>query len=94
MCVLLGVGPLIVQKMHKKCKQKKVMKILKIQKNTQKIYQKNWKISKTAFFQKKNAILLVLPVEENNLWPELSSSARFRILGGYPEPDGAGNPCV
>ena len=35
-------------------------------------------------------ILLVLPIEEISLRPELSSPAHFRILGGYPERDGAG----
>ena len=38
--------------------------------------------------RKKNAILLVLPIEEISLRPELSSPARFRIQGGYPERDG------
>ena len=33
----------------------------------------------------KNAILLVLPIEEISLQPELSSPAHFRIQGGYPE---------
>ena len=31
---------------------------------------------------KKNATLLVLPIEEISFWPELSSPARFRIKGG------------
>ena len=34
-----------------------------------------------------NAILLVLPIEEISLRPELSSPARFRIQGGSPERD-------
>ena len=43
------------------------------------------------FLPKKNAILLVLPIEEISLRPELSSPARFRIQGGSPERDtGAG----
>ena len=52
-------------------------------------------LKKPIFFQqkksfkkkslKKNAISLVLPIEEISLWPELSSPARFRIQGGYPE---------
>ena len=37
--------------------------------------------------KKKNAIPLVLPIEEISLRPELSSPARFRIQGGYPERD-------
>ena len=40
--------------------------------------------------KKKNAILLVLPIEEISLRPELSSSPRFRIQGGYPGCDGGG----
>ena len=36
---------------------------------------------------KKNAILLVLPIEDISLQPELSSPPRFRIQGGYPERD-------
>ena len=40
--------------------------------------------------RKKNAITLVLPIEEISLRPELSSQARFRIQGGYPERDGGG----
>ena len=38
--------------------------------------------------KKKNAIPLVLPIEEISLRPELSSPARFRIQGGSPERDG------
>ena len=37
--------------------------------------------------EEKNAIPLVLPIEEISLRPELSSPARFRIQGGYPERD-------
>ena len=37
--------------------------------------------------KKKNAILLVLPIEEISLRPELSSSPRFRIQGGWSERD-------
>ena len=74
---------------------------------------KSQKISKNHFFsflfitfffaekRKENAILLVLPIEEISLQQELSSPARFRIQGGYPERDGEeeeegeeGNPCV
>ena len=61
-------------------------------KKSQKIFKKK------TFFQKKkkkkrkktgkNAILLVLPIEEISLRPELSSPPRFRIQGGYPKRDG------
>ena len=37
--------------------------------------------------KEKNYIQLVLPNEEISLRPELSSSPRFRIQGGYPERD-------
>ena len=39
------------------------------------------------FCATKNAIFLVLPVEEVSLPPELSSPPRFRTKGGYPERD-------
>ena len=39
------------------------------------------------FRPKKNAIPLVLPIEEISLRPELSSPPRFRIQGGSPERD-------
>ena len=49
------------------------------------------KILKIYFFhRKKNAILLVLPIEEISLRPELSSPTRFRIQGGSPERDTGG----
>ena len=48
------------------------------------------KKKKFAEEKKKNAISLVLPIEEISLRPDLSSSARFRIQGGYPELDGGG----
>ena len=52
-------------------------------------FQKSQNFENIFFFcQKKNAILLVLPIEEISLRPELSSPARCRILGGSPEPDG------
>ena len=38
-------------------------------------------------WKNKNAILLVLPIEEISLRPELSSPPRFRIQGGYSERD-------
>ena len=34
---------------------------------------------------RKNPILLVLPIEQISLQPDLSSPARFRIQEGYPE---------
>ena len=37
--------------------------------------------------KKKNAILLVLPIEEISLQPELSSPPCFRIQGGWSERD-------
>ena len=37
------------------------------------------------FFWQKNAIILVLPIEEISLWPELSSPVRFRFQGGWYE---------
>ena len=41
--------------------------------------------------EEKNAFPLVLPIEEINLRPELSSPARFRFQGGVdPERDGGG----
>ena len=43
---------------------------------------------KCFFLPTKNAILLVLPIEEISLWQELSSQPRFRIQGLYPESDG------
>ena len=48
------------------------------------------KILKIFFFhrKKKNAIPLVLAIEQISLRPELSSPARFRIQGGSPECDG------
>ena len=41
-------------------------------------YEKIWNIS---FLPEKNAIPLVLPIEEIILWSELSSPSRFRIQG-------------
>ena len=38
--------------------------------------------------KEKNAILLVFQYQEYGIRPELSSPARFRIQGGYPERDG------
>ena len=40
--------------------------------------------------KKKNAIILVLLIEEISHRPELPSPPRFRIQGGYPERDGVG----
>ena len=64
----------------------------KIQKNH--FFSKNLKILKIFFFRrkiKKNAIPLVLLIEEISLRPELSSPPRFRIQGGYPERYGRTN---
>ena len=60
-------------------------------------------MKKKKFSPKKNAIPLVLPIEEISLRPELSSPAGFIIQEGSPEYDGGaaaaaaaeeGNPCV
>ena len=40
---------------------------------------------KIYFAEEKNPILLVLPIKEISLQPELSSPLRFRIQGGYPQ---------
>ena len=52
-------------------------------------FQKIWKFWKYFLFaeKEKNAILLVLPIEDISLWPELSSPSHFRIQGGSPESD-------
>ena len=60
--------------------------------------EKSQKISKNTFFKKsenfeniffcwkkKIYIIVVLPIEEIRLWPELSSPPRFRIQGGWSE---------
>ena len=59
-----------------------------------------FKLRKYFFFQK-NAIILVLLINEIRLQPELSSPPRFKIQGGGPlsVTDGRtdeedGNPCV
>ena len=49
---------------------------------------KKGKFWKYFFLQNKKAILLVLPIEEISLRPDLSSPPRFRTHGGYPERDG------
>ena len=66
-------------------------KIRKYEKNV-KESQKSFFFNKSKFFEnsvfspkKKNAILLVLPIEEISLWPELSTPPCFRIQGGSPE---------
>ena len=43
----------------------------------------NWK--NIIFADKKNSVLLVSPIEEISLRPELSSPSRFRFQGGSPE---------
>ena len=72
-----------------------MVKQLKNLKNFQKItffLKKIWKLwEKKISLPRKNAILLVLPIENISLQPELSSPANFRIQGGSPERDtGAG----
>ena len=64
-------------------------KNLKFWKNleiSQKSQKKNY-LEKKIWCKKKNAILLVFPIEEISLWPELCSPPRFRIKGGSPERD-------
>ena len=69
----------------------KKSKNLEEKKSPQKsLFSKNMKILKISFFCRKNAIPLVLPIEEISLRPELFSPARSRIQGGYPERDTAG----
>ena len=62
--------------------------------NIKKSIKKNW----TKNVSEKNAIFLVLPIEEICLWPELSSPPRFRIQGGSPErqtlTDGRESSCL
>ena len=48
--------------------------------NLKKVF-KNLKI----LFSAKNANLLVLPIEEISIRPELSSPPRFRVQGGWSE---------
>ena len=63
-------------------KSENLKKCRKIQKNH--FFSKNLKKEKKRRKKspKKNAILLVLPIEEISLRPELSSPARFRFQGG------------
>ena len=68
----------------KNWKIRKSEKMLKNQKKTH-FFRKIWKFWKDFFSPKKeekNAILLVLPIEDISLWPELSSPPRFGIQGG------------
>ena len=49
--------------------------------------------------EEKKAIFLIFQYQEDAIRPELSSSARLRVQGGYPEPDRGvrmtnGNPRV
>ena len=66
---------------------KKSENLKKIPKNH--YFSKNMKIFKIFFFRRKkeekNAILLVFQYKEDPTRPELSTSPRFRIQGGYPE---------
>ena len=77
----------------KKCPVSQNLKIFKNHKNCQNsefflsIIFSSSKIQKCLrvyFFVRKNSILLVFPIEEINLWPEISSPARFRTQGGGP----------
>ena len=66
-------------------KSKNLEKSRKISKNH--FFSKNLKIQKILFFaEKKNAIPLVLPIEEIGLRPELSTP--FQNPGGWSERDG------
>ena len=86
-------GPLSVTEEQKK----EIKKIRKNKKKSQKYPQKSItnpfffkKLSdnlENIFFRQKNYILLVLPIEEISLRPELSTPPRFRIQGGQPECD-------
>ena len=69
---------------------KKSKNLKKCKKNH--FFKRNLKIWKRKNFgEKRNAIILVLPIEEISLRPDLSSPARFRIQGVSPERDtGAG----
>ena len=79
-----------------------VRKSEKMSKNPKKslFFKKSENFENIFFCRKKttkNAIILVLPIEEISLRPELSSPPRFRIQGGYPERDEGrtnGNPRV
>ena len=51
------------------------------------LFKKSENFENIFFFRQKNAILLVLPIKEISLPPELASPARFKIQGGYPEHD-------
>ena len=44
--------------------------------------QKAWQFGKYHCSSKRNALLLVLPIDKISLWPELSGPPRFRIKGG------------
>ena len=59
-----------------------VRKFENLEKSKKNILKKSENLKLIFFAKKKNAIPLVLPTEEVSLWPELSSSAHFRIQGG------------
>ena len=72
---------------------KKIQKSGKISKNLKKshFFKKSENFENIFFLPKKKkkyAIILVLPIEEISLRPELSTPPRFRIQGGSPERDG------
>ena len=54
------------------------------------LFSKIWKFRKRNNFCQKKAILLVLPIEEISLWPELSSPSKFIFHWGWSERDGEG----
>ena len=64
-------------------------KFFKNQKKQKKLFKKKSEISWNIFFVKKReAILLVWPIEEISLQTELSTPPCFRIQGGCPERHG------
>ena len=67
-----------LKKMQKKYIKKNQKKSTKKFKNP---FFLNLKTLKIFFFARKNAILLVLPIEQISLRPEFSSPPRFRIQG-------------
>ena len=77
-----------IWKIHKK--NQRIQKMSKIVKKLQKSWKVFRNLEKSGFFLllkilifllKKNTIVLVLPIKEISLWPELSSPHCFRIQG-------------
>ena len=77
------------KKIQKLQKSEKMLKNLKKSLFFKKLEKLRWYFF-SAEKKKKNAFLLVLPIEEISLRPELSSPAHFRNQGGSPERDGGG----